>query len=132
MLPDNKNYNVSKNIVTLVNEKLTELRKEPSELNKQVFALLLLTRFINENPFQTSGGGMTAESFARASVSKLLTEQLNQLATDLIKGVDLNFDVVSQTDDYTTGTRQQQNRSECGAVQAPAERQTNRYRRQQF
>ena len=106
LLPDNKNYNVSKNIVTLVNEKLTELRKEPSELNKQVFALLLLTRFINENPFQTSGGGITAESFARASVSKLLTEQLNQLATDLIKGVDLNFDVVSQTDDYTTGTRQ--------------------------
>jgi translocation and assembly module TamB len=105
-LPDNKNYNVSKNIIELVNEKLTELRKEPSELNKQVFALLLLTRFINENPFQSSGGGMTAGSFARASVSKLLTEQLNQLATDLVKGVDINFDVVSQDDDYTTGTRQ--------------------------
>lgn len=105
-LPDNKNYNVSKNIVELVNEKLTDLRKEPSELNKQVFALLLLTRFVNENPFQSSGGGMTAESFARASVSKLLTEQLNQLATDLVKGVDINFDVVSQDDDYTTGTRQ--------------------------
>ena len=44
--------------------------------------------------------------FARASVSKLLTEQLNQLATDLVKGVDINFDVVSQDDDYTTGTRQ--------------------------
>ena len=106
LLPDNKNYNVSKNIVEVVNEKLTELRKEPSELNKQVFALLLLTRFVNENPFQSSGGGMTAESFARASVSKLLTEQLNQLATDLVKGVDINFDVVSQDDDYTTGTRQ--------------------------
>lgn len=106
LLPDNKNYNVSKNIVELVNEKLTDLRKEPSELNKQVFALLLLTRFVNENPFQSSGGGMTAESFARASVSKLLTEQLNQLATDLVKGVDINFDVVSQDDDYTTGTRQ--------------------------
>lgn len=106
LLPDNKNYNVSKNIVELVNEKLTELRKEPSELNKQVFALLLLTRFINENPFQSSSGGITAASFARASVSKLLTEQLNQLATDLVKEVDINFDVVSQDDDYTTGTRQ--------------------------
>lgn len=106
LLPDNKNYNVSKNIVELVNEKLTDLRKEPSELNKQVFALLLLTRFVNENPFQSSGGGMTAESFARASVSKLLTEQLNQLATDLVRGVDINFDVVSQNDDYSTGTRQ--------------------------
>ncbi|MFT3933512.1 MAG: translocation/assembly module TamB domain-containing protein [Chitinophagaceae bacterium] len=106
LLPDNKNYNVSKNIIELVNEKLTELRKEPSELNKQVFALLLLTRFVTENPFQSSGSSMTAESFARASVSKLLTEQLNQLASDLIKGVDINFDVVSQDDDYSTGTRQ--------------------------
>lgn len=104
-LPDNKNYNVSKNIVELVNQKLTDLRKEPSELNKQVFALLLLTRFVTENPFQSSGSGMTAESFARASVSKLLTEQLNQLASSLIKGVDLNFDVISQDDDYSTGER---------------------------
>jgi len=105
LLPDNKNYNVSKNIVELVNQKLTDLRKEPSELNKQVFALLLLTRFVTENPFQSSGSGMTAESFARASVSKLLTEQLNQLASDLIKGVDINFDVISQDDDYTSGER---------------------------
>jgi len=105
LLPDNKNYTVSKNIIELVNQKLTELRKEPSELNKQVFALLLLTRFVTENPFQSSGSGMTAESFARASVSKLLTEQLNQLATDLVKGVDINFDVISQDDDYTTGNR---------------------------
>lgn len=105
VLPDNKNYNVSKNIVELVNQKLTDLRKEPSELNKQVFALLLLTRFVTENPFQSSGSGTTAESFARASVSKLLTEQLNQLASSLIKGVDLNFDVISQDDDYSTGER---------------------------
>jgi hypothetical protein len=105
LLPDTKNYNVSKNIIELVNQKLTELRKEPSELNKQVFALLLLTRFVSENPFQSSAGGMTVESFARASVSKIFTEQLNQLAADLVKGVNINFDVVSQ-DDYTTGNRQ--------------------------
>jgi len=105
VLPDNKNYNVSKNIVELVNQKLTDLRRQPSELNKQVFALLLLTRFVTENPFQSSGGGTTAQSLARASVSKLLTEQLNQLASDLVKGVDINFDVVSQDDDYSTGER---------------------------
>jgi translocation and assembly module TamB len=104
LLPDTKNYNVSKAIIETVNEKLYELRKEPSELNKQVFALLLLNRFVSENPFQSSTG-ITAESFARASVSKIFTEQLNQLATDLIKGVDLNFDIVSQ-DDYTSGNRQ--------------------------
>jgi hypothetical protein len=105
-LPDTKNYNVSKSIIELVNEKLTDLRKEPSELNKQVFALLLLNRFVQENPFESSAG-LTAESFARASVSKMFTEQLNKLASDLVKGVDINFDVVSQ-DDYSTGTRQNQ------------------------
>jgi hypothetical protein len=35
----------------------------------------------------------------------LLTEQLNKLASDLIQGVDLNFDVTS-FDDYSTGTSQ--------------------------
>ncbi len=103
-LPDNKNYVVSKGIIETVNQKLTDLRTQPSELNKQVFALLLLNRFVSENPFESSTG-ITAESFARASVSKIFTEQLNQLATDLIKGVDVNFDVVSQ-DDYTSGNRQ--------------------------
>ena len=43
-------------------------------------------------------------SYARQSVSKLLTSQLNKLAAGLIDGVDLTFDVVS-TDDYTTGDR---------------------------
>jgi translocation and assembly module TamB len=106
LLPDDKNYNVSQNIVELVNEKLTEIRKEPSELNKQVFALLLLGRFVTENPFESSGPGATPESIARESVSKLLTEQLNQLASSLVKGVNLNFDVQSQ-DDYSTGNREQ-------------------------
>lgn len=106
LLPDNKNYNVDKSIVELVNEKLTEVRKEPSELNKQVFALLLLGRFVTENPFESSGPGLSAASIARESVSKLLTEQLNQLASSLVKGVNLNFDVQSQ-DDYSTGNRQE-------------------------
>jgi hypothetical protein len=67
---------------------------------------LLLNRFVTENPFASSGGGgMNAGAFARQSVSKLLTEQLNQLAGSLIEGVDLNFDVAS-ADDYSTGSRQ--------------------------
>jgi hypothetical protein len=81
------------------------LRQEPSELNKQVFALLLLNRFVTENPFESSGGGITAESFARQSASKLLTEQLNRLAADLVEGVDINFNIQSQ-DDYSSSTRQ--------------------------
>ena len=103
-LPTDRNYNVSSDIINNVDIRLTQLRQEPSELNKQVFALLLLNRFVGENPFESSGDGFNAGAFARQSVSKLLTEQLNNLTQNLIEGVDLNFDVTS-TDDYTTGER---------------------------
>jgi hypothetical protein len=74
-------------------------------LNKQVFAVLLLGRFVGENPFKSEGASFNAASYVRQSVSNLLTEQLNQLAAGLIQGVDINFDVTS-TDDYTTGSLQ--------------------------
>src|SRR5690606_34264406 len=41
----------------------------------------------------------------RQSVSKILSEQLNNLAGDLVAGVELNFDLEA-TDDYTTGQRE--------------------------
>jgi translocation and assembly module TamB len=103
-LPEESNE-VSRGTSTTINYRLTQLRQEPSELNKQVFALLLLNRFVGENPFESSAGGLTAGGFARQSASKLLTEQLNRLAGDLVQGVDLNFDV-SSFDDYSTGSAQ--------------------------
>lgn len=103
-LPADKSFKVDATVIENVDTRLTQLKSEPSELNKQVFALLLLNRFVQENPFANSGdGGFNAGTFARTSVSKLLTEQLNSLASDLISGVDLNFDVAS-TEDYTTGS----------------------------
>ncbi|MEO8765104.1 MAG: translocation/assembly module TamB domain-containing protein, partial [Ginsengibacter sp.] len=107
VLPQDKNYSVSTDIIGNVQTKLTQLRQEPGELNKQVFALLLLNRFVGENPFETSsGGGSSATGFAKESVSKLLTEQLNQLAEGLIQGVDINFDVAT-TQDYSSGNQQE-------------------------
>lgn len=105
-LPTANNARVSNDILSTVNTRLDQLRAEPSELNKQVFALLLLNRFVGQDPFQSSGGGggFNAGSFARQSVSKILTDQLNRLAGSLIKGVDINFDVNSAAD-YTTGER---------------------------
>jgi autotransporter translocation and assembly factor TamB len=104
VLPQDRNYNVGAEVISTVNTRLIQLRQEPSELNKQVFAVLLLNRFVGENPFESGGGGFNAGALARQSVSKLLTEQLNSLAGSLINGVDLNFDVAS-SDDYTTGER---------------------------
>ncbi|HEU4861500.1 MAG TPA: translocation/assembly module TamB domain-containing protein, partial [Chitinophagaceae bacterium] len=102
VLPADKNYGVSNDIITQVERRLEELRQEPGETNRQVFALLLLNRFVGQNPLASSTPVFSASSYARQSVSKLMTEQLNKLAAGLIDGVDLTFDVQS-TDDYTTG-----------------------------
>lgn len=104
ILPDG-NYGVSSDIVTASQAKLEQLRQEPAELNKQVFALLLLNRFIGENPFASESGGTSVESLARQSVSKILSQQLNDLAGDLISGIQMEFDLES-TEDYTSGTMQ--------------------------
>jgi len=100
---DDKNNAVASSVVETVEAKLAQLRTEESEMNKQVFALLLLNRFIGENPFENSAG-LSTEAMARQSVSKILSQQLNNLASGLIKGVDLNFDLES-SEDYTTGQK---------------------------
>lgn len=100
---DEKNNSVSSNVKDIVDQKLAQLRTEENEMNKQVFALLLLNRFIGENPFENSAG-LSTETLARQSVSKILSQQLNNLASDLIKGVDLNFDLES-SEDYSTGAQ---------------------------
>ncbi|WP_165870345.1 translocation/assembly module TamB domain-containing protein [Albibacterium bauzanense] len=98
------NTGVSQDVTSLVNTRLAQVRENESELNKQVFALIALGRFVAENPFASAAGG-SVESMARNSVSELLSAQLNNLAGDLIAGVELNFDLQS-TDDYSTGDLQ--------------------------
>ncbi|MEO6723563.1 MAG: translocation/assembly module TamB domain-containing protein, partial [Ferruginibacter sp.] len=87
-----------------VETKLEQLRRDDAELNKQVFALLLLGRFVQENPLENAAEGTSLANKAKASVSRLLAEQLNNLAGSLIQGVDLNFGV-NPEDDYSTGER---------------------------
>lgn len=89
-----------------VEQKLAQVRADESELNKQVFALLLLNRFVDENPLESNGTPSTAESFARQSASRILTDQLNRLAGNLVPGVDLNFGLNSG-EDYSTGNGEQ-------------------------
>ncbi|MEJ7560702.1 MAG: translocation/assembly module TamB domain-containing protein [Pedobacter sp.] len=94
--------------------RLQQINQDQNDLNKQVFALLALGRFIADNPFQSlAGGGGGVSTLARSSVSKLLTEQLNNLASDLISGVELNFGVNS-SEDYSTGSLEQKTDLEVG------------------
>ena len=100
---NDSNPSVATDVIDLTKDKLDQLRSDESEMNKQVFALLLLNRFIGENPFQ-SESGMSAGTMARQSVSQILSDQLNNLAGDLIEGVDMTFDFNSY-DDYTMGEK---------------------------
>jgi hypothetical protein len=80
-----------------------ELRNNRANMNKQVFALLVLNSFLTD---QSSGALSNAnpEAMARQSVSQLLSDQLNTLASDLIKGVNLNFDLNSSLEGASART----------------------------
>ena len=103
VLPEGNN-DVSATVINTTKTKLEQLRTEPQELNKQVFALLLLNRFIGENPFKTEAEGITASGLARQSASRILSEQLNNIAGDLISGFELDFNLES-SEDYTSGEK---------------------------
>jgi hypothetical protein len=86
-----------------VDQRLTELRTQQSEMNEQVFALLLLGRFVGQDPLASDeGGGSTVGNLAFSSASQILTNQMDQVAASLIKQVDIHFDLNNQQD-YSTG-----------------------------
>ena len=83
--------------------RINEINRNESELNKQVFALLILGGFIPENPLAAAdaGGGIT--SAARTSASQILSQQLNRMSDRHIRGLDIDFEIVSY-EDYMNGT----------------------------
>ncbi len=102
-LSEDKISAVSSDISNNVKNRLNLLRNNPSDINKQVFGIIVLGRFISEDPFNTSGGA-EVEHIARQSVSKFLSTQLNTLAGQFITGLDLNMDLES-SEDYTSGEK---------------------------
>ncbi|MBD2756920.1 translocation/assembly module TamB domain-containing protein [Spirosoma validum] len=111
-LPEVENANsaaASSEFGTLVENKLKSLRQDQSQVNKQVFALLILNRFLPENTSDffsgNSGGGLNAqaENVARSSVSKLISDQLGRLASNVLKGFDVNFNLQSENGIATSG-----------------------------
>lgn len=84
-------------------------------INQQALWLLASNRF---SPFQNNsgfGGGFNAEAVARQSVSKLLSDQLDRLASNIIKGVDLNVGIAS---DYATETGERSTELNLGLSKA--------------
>ncbi len=105
VLPENKVYPISADLVEMIQGKLNQVRLDTSELNKQVFAVLILNRFVSDNPFSSGASGSPA-FMALQSASTFIGEQLNQAAGKFIKGVDFSVDLAS-TEDYTSGNMQQ-------------------------
>ncbi|MBL7719330.1 MAG: translocation/assembly module TamB domain-containing protein [Flavipsychrobacter sp.] len=102
-LPEDKVYRMTPDQLELVRSKLAQVRLDTSELTKQVFAVLLLNRFVSDDPFSSNSGGGLAYT-AKQSVSRFLGEQLNKFASDLVKGIDISVDL-AQSEDYTTGSK---------------------------
>jgi hypothetical protein len=94
-----------------VDAKLTMVNADPSAINKQVFALLVLGRFVQENPLQSASG--STETVVRSTVGTLLSAQLNQLSEKMIKSVALNVDIQSY-DDYQSGQAQGRSQVDLG------------------
>lgn len=90
-MPENQRSALDGNVYARVQQ----LNQQESEVNKQVFSLLVLNRFI-----PAGGGGQTAGSgaLARSSASQLLSGQLNSLSAKYIKAVELDLNLNSYTD----------------------------------
>ncbi|MDB5235666.1 MAG: hypothetical protein JWR44_2659 [Hymenobacter sp.] len=87
-----------------VEAKLAQLRQpnQTSEMSKQVFSLLILGRFVAQNPFQTSSGEGLVATQLRGSASAVLTDQLSNLTDKYLSGLGLDLGVTNQAD-YSTG-----------------------------
>ncbi len=89
----------SSNLVSAMDRKLKELRNNPNELNNQVFGLLIFDSFIlSDNA--SSGFDNLGSNIALSSISNLVSSQLNRLASNVIKGVDINVNVNSYESGY--------------------------------
>ena len=91
-------------LTNTVENKLQQLRTDASAMNKQVFALLALNRFVGDQSSDFFGGGgaggvNATELLANESVSSFLNAAVEQIAGDLITGVDLDVNLKSVDDD---------------------------------
>ncbi len=74
---------------------LSGLNRDESELNKQVFSLLLFNRFMSGQAASGDPMAYTISNQSRQGVSALLSKQIDRFADRYIKGVDLDVNIQS-------------------------------------
>lgn len=84
--------NAQSTLLNAARARLTQVRNDETALNTQVFGLLLFNSFISTQGMIPSLSD-TGESVLLSSVSNLISSQLNRLASQLLKGFDLNLGV---------------------------------------
>lgn len=98
---------INSQMITTIDNKLTQLRSDASGMNKEVFALLVMGRFIGEQSsdfFAGSNSGVKADQVVKESVSRFLSDAVSQIASDLIKGVDIDVNLRT-IDEYSSSTQ---------------------------
>jgi len=100
-LPDNQKGALGGEVET----RLAQLRQpsQTSEMSKQVFSLLILGRFLQDNPFQSSASEGFVATQLRGSASQVLTDQLQNLTGKYLAGLGLDLGVTNQAD-YSSGS----------------------------
>lgn len=107
-LPDEEsNIRIHPDLKATIESKLAQIRGDESATNKQVFSLLLFNRFISEQSSDFFKGNENGfNDLARQSVSQFLSSALNEIANDLIKGVDIDLSLNSYQDYSGLGSSQ--------------------------
>jgi hypothetical protein len=105
-LPD-ENVVMSNDLRTTIENKLAQIRGDEAAITKQVFSLLLLNRFVGEKSSDFfKGNGNDFNDIARQSVSRFLSGALNEIAANLLKGVDIDINLNSYRDYVDGGSTQ--------------------------
>ncbi|MCW3090235.1 MAG: translocation/assembly module TamB [Ferruginibacter sp.] len=94
-----QNPAISGRLRTTIENKLVQLRGDIAAINKQVFALLALERFVGEQSTDFfKGNGADFSDINKESVSKFLSAALDQVASDLFKGINVDLNLNSFKD----------------------------------
>ncbi len=101
---------------SLIDSRFRELRQDKNELNRQVFGLIVLKRFLP--PASSAGGGTNITNVGFNTISEMISSQLSLYLSDLLQAfvsdidfisdinVNLNFQLVDNLDDDLNQTGQ--------------------------
>ena len=78
-----------------ISARLAQLNSNESELNKQVFSLLLFENFLEENMFTQNSFAYNLSSTARKGIGNILAQQINRFSQEYLPGVNFNMNINS-------------------------------------